>query len=491
MAQQHLYRRKPRPGMAANLTWHAYFTDGAGNRVRFSTGCTDKQAAAKVLAERERAAATAAAAGLAQDAATKSVDDVLRNLVERVHTSRGRGKLLADGTRTMYRQKWGHLGRLLKTCGGCAAGDTTGSKTAACDAQHPSLPIAHLSKAHVLGYIDQRLDEGAQRTSIKKELVTLASALGHGIDRGWITETAAKACMPKFAATSQAKQRWLTIEEFGRLVAALDTPARVGAHLSDIAKARKVAHHRAEVVRRQLFVWLGCLTGAELGALERMTWDDVNVAAGMIHVPGSKTEARDRLVPIAPDLLEQLLAVPEAQRHGLIIGVWGTAHRCLATACKRAGIDKISPHTLRHTFGSWLVQRGVDLFTVAKLMGHRSTAMIQKHYGHLSPKNHADAIARLPRLVPTAPIRCVTGVPNPSETPGADGAHGVVVDFASAHLAAATSWNIRHLDEEPMMDMVGAVGLEPTTNGLRVRTPRSAVAVAPLLHRALPRTKPR
>ena len=77
MAKQHLFRRKPRPGQPANLTWHAWYVDAAGNRVRFSTGCTDKQAAAKVLAERERAAAAEAATGLAPHAARKTVEDAL------------------------------------------------------------------------------------------------------------------------------------------------------------------------------------------------------------------------------------------------------------------------------------------------------------------------------------------------------------------------------------------------------------------------------
>ena len=38
----------------------------------------------------------------------------------------------------------------------------------------------------------------------------------------------------------------------------------------------------------------------------------------------------------------------------------------------------ISPHTLRHSFGSNLVQAGVDLYTVCTLMGHSSVAMTQR-----------------------------------------------------------------------------------------------------------------
>jgi len=52
-------------------------------------------------------------------------------------------------------------------------------------------------------------------------------------------------------------------------------------------------------------------------------------------------------------------------------------------------------HTLRHTFASWLVMAGVDLFTVSKLMGHSDTKQVEETYGHLSPNHKRIAIDRL------------------------------------------------------------------------------------------------
>lgn len=54
-------------------------------------------------------------------------------------------------------------------------------------------------------------------------------------------------------------------------------------------------------------------------------------------------------------------------------------------ATERQDPNKVTFHTLRHTFASWLVMRGVDLFTVATLMGHSSIDMVVRVYGHLSP----------------------------------------------------------------------------------------------------------
>ncbi|MBA3453569.1 MAG: tyrosine-type recombinase/integrase [Deltaproteobacteria bacterium] len=97
----------------------------------------------------------------------------------------------------------------------------------------------------------------------------------------------------------------------------------------------------------------------------------------------------------------------------------------LAVACERAGILKVTPRSLRHTFASWLVQAGVDTFRVGKLMGHKDSKMVERYCGHLKPKNLSDSMALLPRfpdLFPTVSQAmevveataepCVTGVQN-------------------------------------------------------------------------------
>jgi site-specific recombinase XerD len=45
---------------------------------------------------------------------------------------------------------------------------------------------------------------------------------------------------------------------------------------------------------------------------------------------------------------------------------------------------KVCFHTCRHTFASWLVERGTDLFQVSKLLGH-STIALTERYSHLRP----------------------------------------------------------------------------------------------------------
>lgn len=92
--------------------------------------------------------------------------------------------------------------------------------------------------------------------------------------------------------------------------------------------------------------------------------------------------------------------------------------------CKRAGMEILSPHVMRHTFASRLIMAEVDLRTVQELMGHKSIAMTIR-YAHLSPDHKRAAISALenrlsekspipahniPHPVPSAPHAKVTAI---------------------------------------------------------------------------------
>ena len=84
-----------------------------------------------------------------------------------------------------------------------------------------------------------------------------------------------------------------------------------------------------------------------------------------------------------------------------------------ATACENAGITaetlnsnvgitNYHVHDSRHTFASRLVMRGVDLYRVQTLLGHKTARMTQR-YAHLSPEGLREAVEAL--CVPTAAKR--------------------------------------------------------------------------------------
>ena len=64
------------------------------------------------------------------------------------------------------------------------------------------------------------------------------------------------------------------------------------------------------------------------------------------------------------------------------------------TACRRAKLDDVTPHVLRHTFASWLVMAGVDLRTIQELGGRKSLKMVER-YSHLNERHKAEALERI------------------------------------------------------------------------------------------------
>ncbi len=80
-------------------------------------------------------------------------------------------------------------------------------------------------------------------------------------------------------------------------------------------------------------------------------------------------------------------------------GVLAASHvtRVLYRACDAIGIERRGPHTLRHTFGTRLNERGVDANTIAKLMGHSNPAITMQIYIHTDEQQLRRAISALER----------------------------------------------------------------------------------------------
>jgi hypothetical protein len=65
-----------------------------------------------------------------------------------------------------------------------------------------------------------------------------------------------------------------------------------------------------------------------------------------------------------------------------------------STACKRAGLEDLHFHDLRHTFASHWMMNGGDLYALKDILGHKSITMTQR-YAHLSPEFKRSAMNRM------------------------------------------------------------------------------------------------
>lgn len=145
---------------------------------------------------------------------------------------------------------------------------------------------------------------------------------------------------------------------------------------------------------------LGVETGADHGELEKVhKKHDVDLSTtrgpdGAIHVPGTKTDDRDRWIPlskVARAAVDECLAEPGEY----LVPIWHNFKRDMVGPCKRAGVKPFIWKDLRRTFCSRLCQAGVPEFHTIKLMGHKSSAMVRKVYAQLSPATYEAAITRL------------------------------------------------------------------------------------------------
>jgi integrase/recombinase XerD len=146
-------------------------------------------------------------------------------------------------------------------------------------------------------------------------------------------------------------------------------------------------------LRYRMVLLTMCATGLRVGEATRLRVADIDSQRMTIHVHSGKG-AKDRLVPLSPVLLESLRAYWKTVRSPTWLFPSRNAQRPVACArvqqiCRRAVqtarlSKRVTPHTLRHSFASQLLEEGADIRTIQAMLWHcqlRTTAL----YTHVSP----------------------------------------------------------------------------------------------------------
>lgn len=148
--------------------------------------------------------------------------------------------------------------------------------------------------------------------------------------------------------------------------------------------------------------------GCRAGELYSLKANDVNFATGFLTIRKSKNHnARNIPMPqIVIDMLKQRLESLQITGEAPIFQDTDGGELYEVPDCYQKIADELFNqgikdrqqravfHTLRHTYASWLVMSGVDLYTVKELMGHKTLAMTMR-YAHLAPNKFKAAIAAL------------------------------------------------------------------------------------------------
>lgn len=142
--------------------------------------------------------------------------------------------------------------------------------------------------------------------------------------------------------------------------------------------------------------------GLRAGELYSLTWGAVDIEHGLITLLDTKSgktrtlsmthDVKVALVGMGPGTNGEL--VFPAQHGGKIEIMSNTFRRAVEKAEFNDGItdrrQRVTFHTLRHTFASWLVMEGISLYEVKELLGHASLAMTER-YSHLAPDRNRRA----------------------------------------------------------------------------------------------------
>lgn len=199
--------------------------------------------------------------------------------------------------------------------------------------------------------------------SINRSLAALRRACSLAYGAGWTKEPVHKriALLPG----EEKRTTWLTPKQVRSLATA------------------------AKYQRTKDLILLLAYTGLRLGELLSLTKEDVR--GGIIYVNSGKARqsggAEVRSIPVHPAIRDAVKRLP-------IDGARRNIQQSFAWARKKAGMKSVRIHDLRHTFGSWLAQNGVQLPTIMELMGHKSAATA-KRYLHLDQAAKKRAISGL------------------------------------------------------------------------------------------------
>jgi site-specific recombinase XerD len=168
--------------------------------------------------------------------------------------------------------------------------------------------------------------------------------------------------------------------------------------------------------RYRLLLRTAYAAGLRVSEVVRLRVQDIDSGRGLLLVHQGKGH-KDRLVPLSPQLLVELRAYWQQVRppHWLFPGQQPNTHlsvgqvqRVCHAAVQAAGLTKrASMHTLRHSYATHLLEAGVDLLTLQKLLGHRSLQTTIR-YTHVTGPHLRDTpspldLLRLPPPVPPPP----------------------------------------------------------------------------------------
>jgi len=232
-----------------------------------------------------------------------------------------------------------------------------------------------INRADIHAFLAELHRQRLAKSSIARKLSSLRSFFRFLLKKKYIQQNPCQGL--KNPKQDKPQPKTLNIDQALSLMQAVIEPTPKG--LRDLALA-------------ELLYGSGLRISETLG----LNLEDIDLSQKIVRVRGKG--GKERLAPITDAgrdrvkaYLEQRSAFsPHPQEQALFLGLRGRrlqrreANRILARLSKLAGLpQEISPHTLRHSFATHLLQSGADLRSVQELLGHSRISTTQR-YTHLN-----------------------------------------------------------------------------------------------------------
>jgi integrase len=228
--------------------------------------------------------------------------------------------------------------------------------------------LSSITSEMIARHRDTRLTEVGAST-IKKE-INLLSSLIDLAGKEWGIPLSANPCkMVKRPPEPKGRDRRLEDNEESKLL-----------------KACQESDSAVELVA---IVRLEIETAARLGELLKLKWNQIDLRRQTAQLKDTKN-GDDRTVPLSKTAVAVLHSMP---RHisGRVFWRWAAAdsfNKLWVRTCKRAGIEDLKFHDLRHEAVSRLFEKGLNPMEAASVSGHKTLAML-KRYTHLKAEDLA------------------------------------------------------------------------------------------------------
>lgn len=146
----------------------------------------------------------------------------------------------------------------------------------------------------------------------------------------------------------------------------------------------------------RLFLQIAYATGARPSEVAGITAENFNETLGLVRFKQHKTshKGKGRVVYLTPDVVALLAKLKEQHPEGALLRNrtgkpwtgWAIV-KAMKYAREKAGVKHAVAYGYRHTFATDALANGVPDAQVAELLGHSGTAMLHKHYSHLTARS--------------------------------------------------------------------------------------------------------